>query len=411
MPLGGGIAAPAGSDFNQFLAGVQARRDRARHPPGDDRGRFPTDRVSAAGRRTRPQAARAQDDLRRIFSEGRHTRSGSTRRARSSPRIGVCCSRSGSATAFSRGLSSRLWGVESNFGRMMGTFNVPAALATLAYEGRRGAMFRAELLAALKILDQGNVAPEQMVGSWAGAMGQCQFMPTTYLTYAVDFNGDGRRDIWNSTPDVLGSIGQLRVAARVARRRKLGAGGRRARRFRPATGRARHQPTGIRMGPARGSPGGGDRLFRRRAGGFAGPCRTGPAAPRCSSTTISAPSRSGTTRIISPPRSAISPTASAAANPGAGVPMGADAGIRKIVVIVAIGLSLAACAGSSGPHESPRRAATADRAAITRSARRIRSTASGTIRGSITTTTRPAPPRGTARRSTGDRPRTARFSI
>ncbi|MGE3784685.1 MAG: lytic transglycosylase domain-containing protein, partial [Alphaproteobacteria bacterium] len=95
------------------------------------------------------------------------------------------------------------------FGRTMGTFNVPAALATLAYDGRRGTMFRAELLAALKILDQGNVAPGQMVGSWAGAMGQCQFMPTTYLTYAVDFNGDGRRDIWNSTPDVLASIGNF----------------------------------------------------------------------------------------------------------------------------------------------------------------------------------------------------------
>ncbi len=60
--------------------------------------------------------------------------------------------------------------------------------------------------------------PAQMVGSWAGAMGQCQFMPTTFLTYAVDFNGDGRRDIWNSTPDVLGSIGNLRFAPRVARR-------------------------------------------------------------------------------------------------------------------------------------------------------------------------------------------------
>jgi membrane-bound lytic murein transglycosylase B len=67
-------------------------------------------------------------------------------------------------------------------------------------------MFRAELIAALKILDQGNVRPDAMLGSWAGAMGQCQFMPTTFLSYAVDFDGDGHRDIWNDRADVLGSI-------------------------------------------------------------------------------------------------------------------------------------------------------------------------------------------------------------
>jgi membrane-bound lytic murein transglycosylase B len=99
-----------------------------------------------------------------------------------------------------------LWGVESDFGRTMGSYSVPAALATLAYDGRRGAMFRAELIAALKILDQGNIRVDAMVGSWAGAMGQCQFMPTTFLSYAVDFDGDGRRDIWNDRADVLGSV-------------------------------------------------------------------------------------------------------------------------------------------------------------------------------------------------------------
>jgi membrane-bound lytic murein transglycosylase B len=67
-------------------------------------------------------------------------------------------------------------------------------------------MFRAELIAALKILDQGHIRADSMVGSWAGAMGQCQFMPTTFLSYAVDFDGDGRRDIWNDRNDVLGSI-------------------------------------------------------------------------------------------------------------------------------------------------------------------------------------------------------------
>ncbi|MBV9825225.1 MAG: lytic murein transglycosylase [Alphaproteobacteria bacterium] len=99
-----------------------------------------------------------------------------------------------------------LWGIESDFGHTMGTYYVPASLATLAYEGRRGPMFRAELISALKIIDQGNVQPSSMLGSWAGAMGQCQFMPSTFLSYAVDFDGDGRRDIWNDRQDVLGSI-------------------------------------------------------------------------------------------------------------------------------------------------------------------------------------------------------------
>jgi membrane-bound lytic murein transglycosylase B len=98
-----------------------------------------------------------------------------------------------------------LWGMESNFGERQGTFSVFAALATLAHEGRRAAFFRKELLAALKIADAGDRAPESMTGSWAGAMGQCQFMPTTYLGYAQDFDGDGRRDIWRSQPDVFAS--------------------------------------------------------------------------------------------------------------------------------------------------------------------------------------------------------------
>jgi peptidoglycan lytic transglycosylase B len=99
-----------------------------------------------------------------------------------------------------------LWAVESNFGKIMGNYSVVSSLATLAYDGRRASYFRPELLAALRIIDQGNINPDAMLGSWAGAMGQCQFMPTTFLNYAVDFDGDGRRDIWNDRADVLGSI-------------------------------------------------------------------------------------------------------------------------------------------------------------------------------------------------------------
>ena len=80
------------------------------------------------------------------------------------------------------------------------------ALATLAWEGRRAGFFRSQLIAALKILDHGDVAASRMLGSYAGAMGQPQFMPDSYLRYAVDFDGTGRRDIWDNTADVLGSI-------------------------------------------------------------------------------------------------------------------------------------------------------------------------------------------------------------
>ena len=99
-----------------------------------------------------------------------------------------------------------LWGIESNYGSFTGEFPVIGALATLAYEGRRAAFFRKELLQALRIVDQGDVAPAQMMGSWAGAMGQSQFMPSSYLARAVDYDGDGRRDIWTTPPDVFASI-------------------------------------------------------------------------------------------------------------------------------------------------------------------------------------------------------------
>jgi len=97
------------------------------------------------------------------------------------------------------------WGVETNFGQYLGSFNVPHALATLAFDGRRSAYFRKELLNALKILEEGHIAPENMKGSWAGAMGQSQFMPSSFLSYAVDWDGDGKRDIWGTKPDVFAS--------------------------------------------------------------------------------------------------------------------------------------------------------------------------------------------------------------
>jgi len=98
-----------------------------------------------------------------------------------------------------------LWGIETDFGRVTGGFPVVASLATLAYDGRRSKYFRKELMNALRILDQGHIAVPDMKGSWAGAMGQSQFMPSSFLAFAQDYDGDGRRDIWTSRADVFAS--------------------------------------------------------------------------------------------------------------------------------------------------------------------------------------------------------------
>ena len=99
-----------------------------------------------------------------------------------------------------------IWGMESNFGRFTGTRPTVQALATLAWDGRRGAFFTSELMNALEVIDKGYIELESMKGSWAGAMGQTQFMPSSYLAHAQDFDGDGRRDIWKTLPDVFASI-------------------------------------------------------------------------------------------------------------------------------------------------------------------------------------------------------------
>ncbi|MEM9433306.1 MAG: lytic murein transglycosylase [Pseudomonadota bacterium] len=99
-----------------------------------------------------------------------------------------------------------VWGLESAYGAVRGDKDLIGSLASLAFDGRRGRFFEAQLIAALKILQAGDVAPRSMTGSWAGAMGHTQFIPTSYLAYAVDFTGDGKRDIWSDNPaDALAS--------------------------------------------------------------------------------------------------------------------------------------------------------------------------------------------------------------
>jgi membrane-bound lytic murein transglycosylase B len=111
------------------------------------------------------------------------------------------------------GVVVALWGIESAFGSFTGGFPVINSLATLAWEGRRRELFERELVSALRIVERGDVSPAGMQGSWAGAMGQCQFMPSTYLAHGVDLDGDGKADIWRTVPDVLASIANYLVEA------------------------------------------------------------------------------------------------------------------------------------------------------------------------------------------------------
>ena len=178
------------------------------------------------------------------------------------------------------GVITGIWGLESSFGTGMGDFHVVEALATLAWEGRRASFFRGELMAALRILDHGDVAPARMLGSYAGAMGQPQFMPSSYLRYAVDFEGHGRRDIWTSKPDVLGSIANYLARSGWRGGEPWGQPVDAAGRFRPRRDGPRQPPAGRRMGAAR-------RARRRTGGRWRAPirrprccCRTAPAATR-----------------------------------------------------------------------------------------------------------------------------------
>jgi len=106
-----------------------------------------------------------------------------------------------------------LWGIETRYGKISGGYSVIAALTTLAYDGRRSAFFRGELLQALRLLDEGHIPVSDMTGSWAGAMGQLQFMPSTFKRHAADFDGDGRVDIWNNLGDAFLSGGRYLAAA------------------------------------------------------------------------------------------------------------------------------------------------------------------------------------------------------
>ncbi len=203
-PAAAAVPAPApGPDFAAFVAGVKSEAAAKGIRPATLAvldGVQPIDRIIALDRKQPEFTLTFQQYLdhilsdskiaegRKMLAENRKLLAAIERRYGVQPRFVVA-----------------LWGIESDYGRVMGNYSVVAALATLAWDGRRSAYFRGELMDALLILDQGNVRPGAMVGSWAGAMGQCQFMPSTFLKYAQDFDGDGRRDLWDDRADVLAS--------------------------------------------------------------------------------------------------------------------------------------------------------------------------------------------------------------
>ncbi|HEY8290603.1 MAG TPA: lytic murein transglycosylase [Acetobacteraceae bacterium] len=198
-------AAAAAEDFPAFLTGLRAEARRAGIAQGTlDRaltGLAPNQKVLERDRH-QPEFTLTWARYRALLITGKRIADG---------QAAVTQNRTTFARVRDRfqvdpGVIAGIWGLESSFGTGTGDFRVVEALATLAWEGRRAAFFRGELIAALKILDHGDITPARMTGSYAGAMGQPQFMPSSYLRYAVDFEGSGRRDIWTSKPDVLASI-------------------------------------------------------------------------------------------------------------------------------------------------------------------------------------------------------------
>jgi membrane-bound lytic murein transglycosylase B len=202
LPAGAGAATQS---FDAFLDGVRAEARRAGVSQATLQralsGLRPIERVLELDRR-QPEFTQTWEQYRdarlsqarieggrRAYVENRATLEAVQERFKVTPRIVVA-----------------IWGLETNYGGFTGNFNVIQSLATLAWDGRRSAYFRNELIAALKILDGGHVPPDRMRGSWAGAMGHPQFMPSNFDRLAVDMDGDGRRDIWDNRADALGSI-------------------------------------------------------------------------------------------------------------------------------------------------------------------------------------------------------------
>jgi membrane-bound lytic murein transglycosylase B len=198
------IAARAADSFAAFLAGVRRDARRAGIPDATlDRafaGIHVNQRVIELDRK-QPEFTLTWAQYRaRIVSDARIAK-GREIYARDRPLLDQVAAQYGVPA----GIIMGIWGLESDYGAATGGFNVIEALATLSWEGRRAAFFLSELMDALRILASGDITPAQMTGSYAGAMGQTQFMPDSFLKYAVDYSGTGRRDIWNDLGCVFAS--------------------------------------------------------------------------------------------------------------------------------------------------------------------------------------------------------------
>ncbi len=196
----------AAGDFNAFVAGVKAEARKAGISQATlDQafaGVVPNQKVIDRDRK-QPEFSMTWERYRALVVTDKRIAEGRIAVARERELLARTQARFGVGA----GVIAGIWGLESSYGQITGDFRVIEALATLAWEGRRASFFRGELMAALKILEQGDITPARMTGSYAGAMGQPQFMPSSYVKLAVDADGDGRRDIWTSRADVFGSIG------------------------------------------------------------------------------------------------------------------------------------------------------------------------------------------------------------
>lgn len=201
-----GPARAQGDDFARFVAGIRADAEARGISRRTVEAAFagvsgPDADVVARTRRQGEFSRPVWDYLVGAVSPGRIAR-GQAQAKRLSATLAAIEAKTG----VPRSVVLAFWGVESDFGASAGSLPTIRALASLAYARYRGSLFRDELLAALQILENGDIEPARMVGSWAGAMGQVQFLPSVYLREAVDFDGDGRRDIWRSEADALASI-------------------------------------------------------------------------------------------------------------------------------------------------------------------------------------------------------------
>lgn len=193
------------ASFDSFVAGVKAEAAKSGIKPATleraFKGVLPNQRVIELDRK-QPEFTLTWDQYRtRVISDARITK-GRAMYAQHRDLLARITARYGVAPAPIMGI----WGLESDYGASTGGFHVIEALATLAWEGRRAAFFRSELMDALKIIQAGDITPERMTGSYAGAMGQPQFMPDSYLKFAQDFSGNGTRDIWTDHGDIFASI-------------------------------------------------------------------------------------------------------------------------------------------------------------------------------------------------------------